>query len=220
MEVLRENAVSSSLSAPRRRSDPGVAGRIIIVVLDAFVLSTVAAEAGPIEVFAGAVGGANRAFGSLTPTDWRVRAGKGFDAGVDWYLTDHISTEVWTARESEFVRVGGERAGEFHSISSGGLVQVHASLTPVLQPYLGVGVAYLMYRGHRGNAFGIVEQPDHAALMTKGGVDYVMSTHWRLTLGAEYGPARSTAEVKHLNAPTEKVDFHQLYISTGLRYRF
>lgn len=220
MEVPRENAVSSSPSAPRRRSDLRLAGRIIIAVLAALVIGTAAAEAGPIEVFAGAVGGANHAFGSLTPTDWRVHQGRGLNAGIDWYLTDHISAEVWTARQNEFINVSGQRAGEFRSLSTAGLVQFHMSLTPVVQPYVGVGVAYLMYSGNRTTPYGSAEPPDHAALMTQAGVDYVMSQHWRLTLGAVYGPARSTAEVTHPNAPTDKVDFHQLYISTGLRYRF
>jgi outer membrane protein W len=178
------------------------------------------AAAESIEVFVAALGGANHEFGSLTPTQWRLHAGHGAAAGVDWHLTRHLSAEVMSGNESESVRVNGMRGGSFHVIPNAAVIQYHPVTDAIVEPYIGAGVSYLMYRGRRSTPFGRAEQPDHAALMTQAGFDYVATPHWRLMFGAEYGPARSTAEVTHPTAKTEKIDFHQLYLVTGLRYRF
>lgn len=207
----------SSHSEQRRRSDVRITFAFAAVLL--LLSAAPQAFAATIDVFAGGLGGANHAFGSLTGTDWRVRAGKGVQAGFDWFLTDHISAMVSSGIERELVRVRGQSVGEFRSIPSSAIFDYHVFAGPI-EPYAGVGVAYLVYRGRRGTAFGHADPPDHAALMTNAGVNYVIAPRWRLMVGAEYGPARSTAEVRHANAPTEKVDYHQLYVSTALRYRF
>jgi outer membrane protein W len=207
----------SSPSVQRKRSDARITFAFAAVLL--LLSAAPQARAATIDVFAGGLGGANHAFGSLTETDWRVRAGKGVEVGLDWFLTDHISAMVSSGSERELVRVNGHSVGEFRSIPSSAIFEYHA-FAGSIEPYAGVGVAYLVFRGRRGTAFGHVDPPDHAALMTNAGINYVIAPRWRLMVGAEYGPARSTAEVRHANAPTDKVDYHQLYVTTALRYRF
>ncbi len=176
--------------------------------------------AGPIEVFGAALGGAHHEFGSITPTDWRRPAGRGAAAGLDWYFAGHFSAQVQTGVETENIRVSGSQQGRFHIIPTSALVQYHPVTDSIVEPYVGVGVAYLMFRGGVTTPYGRAEQPDHAALMTDAGINYVVARHWRVSIGAEYGLARSTAEIVHPGAKTDKVDYHQLYIATGLRYRF
>jgi outer membrane protein W len=192
----------------------------VLILAAAALVAGRPAAADSIEVFVAAMGGANHEFGLLTPTQWRLHAGHGAAAGVDWHLTRHFSAEVMSGNESESVRVSGTRQGSFHVIPNAAVFQYHPVTDALVEPYIGVGVSYLMFRGNRATPFGRFEQPDHAALMTQAGLDYVASSHWRLMFGAEYGPARSTAEVTHATARTEKIDFHQLYLATGLRYRF
>ncbi len=202
-----------------RRHEPAT----LVILLIFFAINvpfSSRAAAGPIEVFAAALGGSNHEFGSLTPTEWRLRAGHGATAGMDWYLTTHFSAEVATGDESERARVNQAGGGSFHVIPSAALIEYHPVTDATLEPYLGAGVSYLVYRGGHTTPFGRASQPDHAALMTAAGFDYVATRHWRLMLGAEYGPARSTAEVIHPAGRTEKIDFHQLYVATGVRYRF
>lgn len=178
------------------------------------------ASAGSFEVFAAALGGQNHGFSSLTPTDWRLHAGRGERVGMDWFPFEHFSAQVSVGNENERMSLEGVREAKFHVIPASAIIQFHPLTQTIVQPYLGVGVSYLMFRGGVRTPYGTAAQPDHGALMSDFGIDYVASSHWRVMIGGEYGPARSTAEVLRSDGSVQKIDYHQFYITSGLRYRF
>ncbi len=114
----------------------------------------------------------------------------------------------------------GVREAKFHIIPASAIIQYHPFTHSILQPYLGAGVSYLMFRGGVRTPYGTAAQPDHGALMTEAGVRYLFSPHWSLNSGVKFGPARSTAEIFHADGTVDKIDFHQLYVSTGIGFSF
>lgn len=172
-----------------------------------------------VEIAASLVGGPAVGFGRLTPTEWRMHPQRGADARVSLFWNDQFAVALDGARERVETKAGPMR-DESHSYPAALLLDWYAPAQTRLLPFLGVGVSYLAYRSTAVTAYGHVGQPDHAALMTEAGVQYLVSPKWTLQAGAKYGPARSTAEINKSGGNVEKVDFHQMYLSGGVGYRF
>ena len=185
----------------------------------ATLLVATSLAAADVDVSVGAVGALNRDFGTLTPTPWRLHEQRGATVGINWFFVPDLSVELEGAAIREHVTYDGSRTGEVRSIPTSMLLFVHTPDGPV-RAYIGAGVSYLMYRDIVRSPYGGPQQPDHAALMIGGGIDYALSQRWSLNVEGKYGPARSTAEMRGADGAIQKVDFHQLYISTGLRFRF
>ena len=190
-----------------------------IIPVIASLLVAAAAAASEVDVSAGATDASNRHFGSLTPTNWRFHDERGVTLGVDWFLHPNVSVDTDIAEVREHVRYEGARTAALRAVPASFIVQFHAPDGPV-RPYIGSGVSYLMYRDVVRSPFGVPAQPDHAAAVVGGGTDFAVSGHWMLNVDAKYGPARSTAEVLRRDGSAEKIDFHQMYVSTRVRYRF
>jgi outer membrane protein W len=183
------------------------------------LLLSTSALAGEVSVSVGAVGALNKAFGELTPTGFRFHDERGATLGIEWYLWRGVSVSAWGADIHEHVRYNGERTGEIRSVPTSIMFQVHTA-EATFRPYIGAGVSYLMYRNLERSPFGMPEQPDHAAAIIGGGVDYSFSSRWALNFDVKYGPARSTAEVAVPGGPVQHIDFHQMYRSLGIRCRW
>jgi outer membrane protein W len=172
-----------------------------------------------VEVAASLVGGPAVGFGALTPTAWHMHPQRGADARVSFFLNDWFGVSLDAARQRLSTQAGGARE-EAHSYPTSLLFDWYAPLHAQVVPYLGVGVSHLAYRRTAITPDGHMGQPDHAALMTEAGVQYLFSKGWMLQVGAKYGPARSTAEVNHADGTVDRIDFHQMYVSGGVGYRF
>ncbi|HEX9161265.1 MAG TPA: OmpW family outer membrane protein [Thermoanaerobaculia bacterium] len=174
--------------------------------------------AADVEISASALTGTNHHFATLTPSEWRLQAGVGVSVGAHWFATKHVSFDLESGVEQQRALVVGNRVERFRSLPMSLMLQVHES-SRSLMPYAGAGISYLLYRGVTTITAGQPAQPDHPAIVVGAGTDYVLSTRWKLNFDMKYGPARSTAEVNRAGG-VEKIDFHQLYVSTGLKYHF
>lgn len=172
-----------------------------------------------VEVSASVVGGPAVGFGVLTPTSWHMHPQRGTDARVSFFFNDAFAATLDGARQRVETKTGPLR-DEAHAYPAALLLDWYAPAHARLLPYIGAGVSYLAYRRAEVTAAGHMGQPDHAALMTEAGMQYLLSSKWTLQAGAKYGPARSTAEINHADGNVEKVDFHQMYLSGGVGYRF
>lgn len=191
--------------------------QIAIVVLMLVPMSRAAAS--EVDVCVGAVGAINKEFGTLTPTGWRFHEERGPTIGLRWIFWSDFSISASVADVHEHVRYDGERTSAMRSVPASLMLAVHGP-EGVIRPYVGAGVSYLMYRDVVRSPYGVPAQPDHAALIIGGGLDYALSSRWALNLDLKYGPARSTAEVMLPGGTAEHIDFHQFYSGLALRWRF
>ena len=182
------------------------------------MIAAAGAAAGEMSVSVGAVNGNNKEFGSLTPTDWRLHDERGLMFGMEWFFWRNVSIAGSAADIHEHVRYNSARIGSMRSVPTSLMFQLHGP-DGLVRPYIGAGVSNLMYRDVR-SAYGVPQQPDHAAAIVAGGVDYALSNRWALNFDVKYGPARSTAEIALPDGATQHVDFHQMYSSLAIRCRF
>ncbi len=67
-----------------------------------------------------------------------------------------------------------------------------------------------------------VSSPDHGGAVVSVGARYRLSPRLSLSTNVEYGPFRSTAEVRRIEFPQDNMetDFHLFVVKTGLDFRF
>ncbi len=172
-----------------------------------------------VEMDVSVLGGTAVGFGTLTPTLWRVHEGRGTEGRLTLFLNGSVGAAIELGRQRIESGTGALSSGS-HAIPEAMMLDWFSAAHGRAVVYLGAGASYLKYRQNRITPNGQLDQPDHAALMTEAGVKYLLSSKWSVNSGLRFGPARSTAEVNHADGTVERIDFHQLYLSGGVGYRF
>ncbi len=190
-----------------------------ILVLLMFVAVPLFADDPRVEVGVSVLGGTALGFGRLTPTLWRVHERRGTEGRLTLFLSDSVGAAIDLGKQ-RIQSHAGSLTSRSRALPEAMMLDWFTAPHARVVGYLGAGASYLKYRQNRITANGQLEQPDHAALMTEAGVKYLLSSKWTVNSGVRFGPARSTAEVNHADGSVEKIDFHQLYFSGGIGYRF
>ena len=158
--------------------------------------------------------------------------GGGIGAGLNWWLSDRTSLEVKVAGlESQMhVRIVRSDAiiqgdlGSAQLFPLTAILQWHPLEGTGIQPYIGVGAAYILLRDIEGtSATPDVTFEDPMGLVLNAGLRVPLSKRWSFTGDARYIPVESSGSVRFgEGSDAARADIHvrPLVIGLGVAYHF
>lgn len=162
-------------------------------------------------------------------------ADQGWGAGVNLFVGGRFSLEVTASTVSPEVNldptnspVPGFVVGDLQMIPITGVVQFHFAPNGAFDPYIGAGVAYILFddiddaRNLDEVDIDAIDFDDDYGLVYNAGVTVAVSRAIGINLDAKYVPSDSQAQVRFTGGAGETFDIavDPLILSAGIRVMF
>lgn len=159
----------------------------------------------------------------------------GYGAGVNIFWSNRISTEFTASVISPEVNVTPTNstippflAGELEMLPITGTLQFHLSPNGRFDPYVGAGVAYILFDDldEEDDLDDVdveaIEFEDDYGFLVNAGVDIGLSDMFAINLDAKYVPLESSATAVFATGPGEatEIELNPLMLQAGVRLRF
>lgn len=173
----------------------------------------------------------------VNPVRFEVDDTTGYGAGINFYLSDHLSTELGVSlfepetltTESGDISAVLQNA-EITIIPITAVLQYHFSPDGAWDFYLGAGGAWVLFDDVEGNADEIDEESvrrisfeDDAGLVANVGVNLAVTDTILVNFDAKYVPLKSASTVvfgSGESQPGQDISFNPLVVSVGAILRF
>lgn len=158
----------------------------------------------------------------------------GYGVGINVFLGNRFSAEFAASAVNVEVNAapGGPvspfLAGELEMIPLTGTLQFHFAPNSRIDPYIGAGVAYVLFDEVEGGEdledidVDAIEFEDDYGFVANAGIDIGLTDMIALNADAKYVPVESSARARFATGPGEFADIevNPLILSAGLRLRF
>lgn len=172
-----------------------------------------------------------------TTDEFRVRfksdIGYGVNANIFW--GDHLSTEFGAAvvkprlsSDPSNSSIPASAVGDLQMIPITGTLQWHFSPNGFIDPYIGGGVAYVLFddvdngRDLSNTDLNKINFKDDMGFVVNAGLGIRLSNSLGINLDGKYVPVHSKATAEFASGPAQgqKIDVNPLMLSAGLRWSF
>ncbi len=159
----------------------------------------------------------------------------GYGAAINVFWADRISTEFAVsvvnpdvAFTSNNPAVPAFTGGSLQMIPITGTLQYHFNPNGRVDPYLGAGVAYVLF-DNVDNISDLnnvtlrkIDFQDDGGFVANAGLSFDLSPHLAILGDVKYVPVRSSAKAEFASGPgqTTKVDINPLMVAAGLSFQF
>ena len=170
---------------------------------------------------------------NTTQLDPQFRNGRGFGAGINYFLSDRVSVEVKAARlQTDLkIRISGSDSRAIVDLGNAqiypltAVLQWHLAERRTLRPYIGAGFGHVVLkninRPINGTSANGIRFKDPTGLVVDGGLEIKVSPRFSIVGDARYIPVESKSRVS-FPGTISGADIHvrPLIVSTGLSWRF
>jgi len=166
------------------------------------------------------------------PFDISFNGKLGYGAGVNVFFGKTLSLALDAVEVRPEARFGfpgaATNSGALKMIPITGVLQWHFIPSGFIDPYIGGGVAYVLFDNLRdfrdvGN-LGVnqINFKDDVGFVANAGLGFNFSPHWGVTADAKYVPVKSSATAVFVTGPnqSQKVKINPVIFSGGLTLHF
>lgn len=164
----------------------------------------------------------------------RFDSEQGYGLAINTFWSDRISTEFAASVVEPDVTLRAtdpsvpfEDVGSLEMIPLTATLQFHFNPEGRLDPYIGAGVAYVLFDEIEGTRFGdigfdSIDLDDDFGFVVNGGLSFDITPNFAINLDAKYVPVESAARAVVAGADREEVDFevNPLILAAGLSFQF
>jgi len=173
--------------------------------------------------------------GGLDDLDVQFDSEQGFGAAVNIFWSRRFSTELAASIVEPDLQLRSQdpaaplfATGSLEMIPITGVLQFHLSPDGKVDPYIGAGVAYVLFdqvndSGDLGDIdVETIDFDDDAGLVLNAGLSIDITPRLAIYLDGKYVPVKSSATATFATGPgtTTDIDINPLIISAGLGFQF
>lgn len=159
---------------------------------------------------------------------------QGYGIAINTFWSNRISTEfaVSVVEPDVTLRINDptipfEDVGSLEMIPLTATLQFHFNPEGRIDPYVGAGVAYVLFDEIQGNNFGdinvdAIDFDDDFGFVINGGLSFDITPNFAINLDAKYVPVSSAARavVAGAQGDTVKFEVNPLILAAGLSFQF
>lgn len=171
---------------------------------------------------------------SLEDFETEFESDMGYGGAINIFIANRLSVELAASVISPEVNVasGGAvsplLAGDLEMMPITGTLQFHLAPDARIDPYIGAGVAYILFDDLDGRddiddvTFEAIEFEDDYGFVVNAGIDLGLTEMIALNVDGKYVPVESAARARFASGPGQEtqVDVNPLMLSAGIRLRF
>jgi outer membrane protein W len=166
------------------------------------------------------------------PAEIDFKGTLGYGASLNVFVGGRLSLEIAASAVSPDTtvrrRAVGGNPGDFQIIPITGVLQLHLAPNALIDPYIGAGVAYVLFDSLEGGSADTrierIDFKDDGGFVVNAGLGIRLGNRFGLVIDGKYVPVESSARLITADGSNESdetaIDISPIIVSAGLSLRF